>query len=79
MRVTCDKKKNLTSKRNLIYYFILPESSTEINSCDGTPVNQTATSSTQFKKKHPTQSFYEGGNYAKEAKLVSFQGCKQAS
>lgn len=32
-----------------------------------------------LKKNHPTQSFYEGQNYAREAKLVSFPGCKQAS
>lgn len=60
LRMTCDKKNNnnnLTSKRNLFHYFILPESSTEINSCDGTPVNQTATSPTQFKKKSPHSEF----------------------
>lgn len=81
LRMTCDKKNNnnnLTSKRNLFHYFILPESSTEINSCDGTPVNQTATSPTQFKKKiTPLRVFMRGKTMQERPNLYLSQAANK--
>lgn len=83
LRMTCDKKKKIIiiSHQKEIYsitlfYQKVPLRSTPVMAHLSIKLPHLQLS---LKKNHPTQSFYEGRNYAREAKLVSFPGCKQAS